>query len=249
MSLGSVLGSVGGDLVGTWWSAKQAGKQATRARDWEERMANTAHQREVADLKAAGLNPILSGTGGAGAAVPNAPVAQVPDASSFGSKITSAVKASKEMALLESQRKLADATASKTMADEITSKVSAASAQFDLDQKKKWSDPEKGLSIAEGTQRLSQSAAGVKKTEQETTNLVQQLNNLKIEAHKGNLSNAEQFEKLKLIVSSDTFRDFYWSQEYGERKTIDRVINSKELTFWEKVSELGKQIGKSFTYK
>lgn len=50
---------------------------AEQDRSWQERMANSAHQREIADLKAAGLNPVLSVTGGNGAVTPSGSSASV----------------------------------------------------------------------------------------------------------------------------------------------------------------------------
>lgn len=62
--LGAVIDLAGG-VAGGIFGANQADKN----RDFQRNMSATAHQREVADLKAAGLNPVLSATGG-GASTP-----------------------------------------------------------------------------------------------------------------------------------------------------------------------------------
>lgn len=75
------------------YSASRANKArqnaTTQQQDWQKHMSDTAHQREVKDLRKAGLNPILSAN--SGATTPSGSTAQVENiAPDLATKITAA---------------------------------------------------------------------------------------------------------------------------------------------------------------
>ena len=89
-------------------------REAKKQRDFQEKMSNTAHQREVADLKAAGLNPILS-VGGQGASTPGGAQANIAD---LGQALSSGYSTA-------TARKQANANVKKTKAETKQQEVNA----------------------------------------------------------------------------------------------------------------------------
>lgn len=154
MSLGSIGAGIGGFLGGVAGGILQQDfnrKEARKQREWEAGMSSTSYQRGVADLRAAGLNPMLAYTQG-GASTPSG-------ASATGDNImegavsnaVDSMKASDELKAIregteltkqqqateKKQQVFLDAQAEAAAANARTQKATAEAIEADLPYKKK----------------------------------------------------------------------------------------------------------------
>jgi len=117
--IGAAALAGGAGIIGTAMGHFMGRSSARSQMDFQREMSNTSHQREVADLRAAGLNPILSAKLG-GSSTPLGAQAQQPDYSSPVRDAASAAAAASGIKLQQAQVRNLDADSSNK---EVTARI------------------------------------------------------------------------------------------------------------------------------
>lgn len=192
-----------GDVVEGLWSAKEAAKNRNFQRD----MSDTAHQREVKDLIAAGLNPMLS-VMGRGASTPGGAQAQAPN---FSQSAQAVQRWAEEKKLLQLQQDNTMADTEKKLAETQESKSRA-------------------INTDENTKRLSIENANLPmKQRGELETMVAQIQNLRQSKATSAADEARRRQDLQQLLDDPILHKYVLSASYGEQAQLDKLIKSGDL--------------------
>lgn len=156
----AAAGIAGGlSLLGTFVNSAFNASEARKNRNFQERMADTSHQREVLDLERAGLNPMLSARLG-GAATPPGSAAQASN-STLGHDVATGIQVAQQADLVRAQ--VADLNASSGLKAAQTQDINAQQIpRIDLMVAEKEAQIQSGKLSAENINKVRQEIENLK---------------------------------------------------------------------------------------